>query len=120
VFIKKYSLRILNISYNNIGDDGITAIAEALGNSQITNLYVSECGISITGARSLAAGLLVNNSVRILDVRDNPITMEGAHLILQSAMDNPVCHVARIDDKYKNDEIMKMMIILNRRRDKGY
>jgi len=63
---------------------------------QISELYVSECGITLTGARSLAAGLLVNNSVRILYVLGNPITVEGARLILQSAVDNGVCEGVRI------------------------
>ena len=84
------------MSYNNIGDDGITAIAGTLSNTQINKLNVSEFGITLTGARSLAVGLLVNNSVRILSVYDNPITVEGARLILQSAVDNGVCEGVRI------------------------
>ena len=32
-----------------------------------------------------------NDIVTMLDVSDNPITMEGAGLILQSAVDNGVC-----------------------------
>ena len=39
--------------------------------------------------QSLAAGLLVNNSsVRRLEVWDNPITVEGALIILQSAVNS--------------------------------
>jgi len=79
------------MSYNNVGDDGITAITGTLSNSQISELYVSWCGITLTGARSLATGLLVNNSVKFLEVSGNPITVEGARLILQSAVDNGVC-----------------------------
>ena len=87
------------MSYNNIGDDGITAIAGTLSNSQISELYVCDCGITLTGARSLAAGLLVNNRVRILYVSGNPITVEGARLI-QSAVDNRVCELI-IDKDYR-------------------
>ena len=122
----KCSLQVLNISYNNIGDDGITAIAGTLSNSQISELDVRECGITLTGARSLAAGLLVNNSVRILYVSGNPITVEGACLILQSAVDNGVCQEVAIyeeifdelwgNEDYRDDEVKEMMIISKQRK----
>ena len=59
---------------NDIGDDGITAIATALTNSRISELLVSGCGITLTGARSLATLLSVNQSIRRLSLQDNPIT----------------------------------------------
>jgi len=71
------SVRILDVSHNDIGDDGITAIASILSNSQISELYVRGCGITFTGARSLATGLLVNYSVRILVVSNNNIGDDG-------------------------------------------
>ena len=128
----KCSLQVLDISENEIGDGGITAIAGTLSNSQISELYVWSCGIALTGARSLAVGLLVNNSVRILDVSYNPITVEGARLILQSAVDNGVCQVVDIghykdddeveddevedDEVEDDDEVKKMMTILEQRK----
>ncbi|XP_065901851.1 NACHT, LRR and PYD domains-containing protein 3-like isoform X2 [Dysidea avara] len=116
VFMGKCSLQVLEMPFNNIGDDGITAIAGTLSNSQISELDVRGCGITLTGARSLAAGLLVNNSVRVLYVSDNPITVEGARLILQSAVDNGVCQLVDINRDYKDDdEVKKMMIILEQR-----
>jgi len=117
VLMGKCSLQVLSMSYNNIGDDGITAIAGTLNNSQISELYVVECGITLTGARSLAAGLLVNNSVRILYIHDNAITVEGAHLILQSAINNETCQQVVTDYNFRN-ELKKMMTILKRRREK--
>jgi len=78
-------------------------------------LNISYCGITVIGARSLAAGLLVNNSVRILDVSCNPITVEGARLILQSAVDNGVCQKVWIDT-YDDHEVKKMKSILNGRK----
>ena len=35
------------ISGENIGDDGITAIAGTLSNSQISKLNISRCGITL-------------------------------------------------------------------------
>jgi len=112
----KCSLQILNMSRNNIGDDGIIAIAGTLSNSQISKLYVSWCGITLTGAKSLAAGLLVNNSIRILYVWGNPITVEGVRFILQSAVDNGVCQQVRTNGGNYDDKVKKMMTILEQRR----
>ena len=111
-----HSLQVLSINNNNIGDDGISAIAGALGNCKISKLYVMACGITLTGARSLATALYSSNTVRELWLRDNPITVEGALLIVNSVVHNTVCQCVRIDDEYKNDEIQKMMNILEDRR----
>ena len=123
VFMRKSSLQVLCMSNNNIGDDGITAIAGALSNSQISELYVGKCGITLTGARSLAAGLLVNNSVTILRVYNNHITVEGACVILQSAVENRVCQEVLVFHRFSNDyedyrdddEVKKLMMILEQR-----
>ena len=112
-----HSLQKLYMSYNNIGDDGISAIAGALGNCKINRLDVERCGITLTGAISLAAVLSSNHTIRELLLRNNPITVEGALLIVKSAVDNTVCQHVMIDDEYKNDEgVKKMMNILEDRR----
>ncbi|XP_065884103.1 ribonuclease inhibitor-like isoform X2 [Dysidea avara] len=127
VFMVKCSLQVLEMKANNIGDDGITAIAGALSNSQISKLYISVCDITLAGAQSLAAGLLVNNSVKILDVSGNPVTVKGACVILQSTVDKGVCQEVVIYDKvfsklrgdedYRNDdEVNWMMITLEKRK----
>ena len=106
------------MSDKTIGDDGITAIATALTNSRISQLWVNKCGITLTGARSIATLLLANHSIRDLILYDNPITTEGAHLILQSAVNNKACQVdIRIDNEYWRDsEVQTMMNILEDRR----
>ena len=72
---------------NRIGDDGITAIASSLSNSSITALDVEHCGISVVGAR----------------------------LIMQSAMDNAVCKDVWLDSDYNDDEVKRMKSILDDR-----
>ena len=111
-----HSLQELYMSSNNIGDDGISAIAGALGNCKINMLDVQKCGITLTGAQSLAEALSSNHTIRELWLMGNPITVEGALLIVKSAVDNTVCQCVLIDGKYKNDEIKKMMNILEDRR----
>ena len=111
-----HSLQGLQISYNNIGDDGISAIAGALGNCKISELGVRECGITLTGARSLATALYSSNTIRELRLNSNPITVEGALLIVNSAVHNTVCQYVGIDSEYKNDEIQMMNILEDWRR----
>ena len=111
-----HSLQELWMGGNKIGDDGITAIAGALGKCRINILDVEACGITLTGARSVAEALLSNHTIRELWLSGNPITVEGALLIVKSAVHNTVCEYMRIDDEYKNDEVKKMMNILEDRR----
>ena len=111
-----HSLQVLYMYNNNIGDDGISAIAGALSNCNIIILDVQECGITLTGATSLAAALSSNHTIRALLLEGNHITVEGALLIVKSAVDNTVCFLVGIDNEYENDEIKKMMNILEGRR----
>ena len=108
-------LKMLLMSNNDIGDDGITAITTALTNSRIKMLMVCKCGITLTGARHIATLLSVSNSIEELWLIDNPITEDGAHLILQSAVNNKACQV-NIIMEYKSDEVQTMMKILGDRR----
>jgi len=110
-------LQVLYMGWNNIGDDGISVIAGALGKSRIRELYVNHCGITDTGAKQLATGLSLNSSITVLEMWDNPITVEGAHLILQSAVNNKVCTLVLIDGKHNTDsEVRRMINILETRR----
>ena len=100
--------------HNHIGDGGIAAIAESLSHSHITLLDVKKCGISIGGVRSLAA---VFQNIREIDIGSNPITVDGAHLIMKSAVENGVCEYVGIDSKYKDDkEVKRLITILDDRR----
>ena len=111
-------IQVLHMDDNAIGDDGITAIATALTNSRLSHLWVSECGITLTGVRSLATLLSVNHSIGNLRLYGNFITTEGARLLLQSAVNNEACQVnITIDDKYSSDsEVQRMMNVLVNRR----
>ena len=112
--IVNQTLLELHMGWNNIGDDGITAIAESLTNSRITLLSVIGCGISVVGIRSITAALSSNQNIRTLLLYDNPITIEGACLIMKSAVDSAVCEYVSINNEYwDDDEIKKMRRILD-------
>ncbi|XP_065888349.1 NACHT, LRR and PYD domains-containing protein 3-like isoform X2 [Dysidea avara] len=113
----KCPLQVLSLSGNNIGDNGITAIAKVLGNSQICELYVKKCGITLAGAKSLGTGLLISRTIKKVAIISNSITIEGARLILQSAVNNGVCHLVDIDTEYRcDDKIKRMMYDLDMRK----
>ena len=107
----------LNMDYNNIGDDGISAIAMALTNSTVRKLWVDKCGITLTGARSIAALLSINHRIRTLQLTNNPITTEGIHVILQSALNNEASQVdIEVNYEYTDDEVQRKKVILATRR----
>ena len=44
------TLRVLDVSYNNISDDGMGLISEALQHSKsLTTMMVGQCGLSVKG-----------------------------------------------------------------------
>ena len=107
----------LHMERNKMGDDGITAIAGSLSNSNITLLDVDWCNIGFIGVKSLAAALSSNQNIRQLWLNFNPISLDGARLIMKSAVDNGVCEYVSINSEYKDDEeVKRMRTILNDRK----
>ena len=99
----------LDVGGNEISDNGITAIAGSLNCSSITELDVCMCGIGFVGVRSLAAALSTNQNIRKLSVFDNPMTVDGARLIMKSAVENGICQSVLIYGEYEDDEEVKKM-----------
>ena len=85
-------------------------------NCKIIILDVQGCNITLHGATMLAAALSSNHTIRQLWLNDNAITIEGALLIVKSAVDNTVYQDVCIDDEYENGEVKMMMNILEDRR----
>ena len=115
VMAVSHSLQELYIGENNIGDNGISAIAEAVVNCKLKILNVKKCGITLAGARLLAAALSSNHTIKELDVYNNPVTTDGALLLVKSALNNPVCQRVLISDKCKNDEVNSLITTLENR-----
>ena len=109
-------LEYLDISSNPIGDKGIAAIAENLNNSKICVLIVYNCNITVVGANKLAESLKYNQTIKILKLQDNDITVNGAIATLEAAVTHGVCQKVDIKDEYKSDDKVKeMMSILEKR-----
>ena len=68
----------LNVSFNEIGDNGIVCIATALEtNTTMRKLIVCNCNISDVGVKSLAKALTVNRSLHELNMNSNNIGDNG-------------------------------------------
>ena len=65
ILANNYTLKVLHIWDNNIGDKGIKAIALTLGNCGLVELNVRNCGITSDG-RKLLEGSLMRSRCRII------------------------------------------------------
>ena len=67
--------------------------------------------------RSLAEAMSSNQNIRTLWLFNNPITVDGARLIMKAAVDNAMCEVVKISSEYyDDDEVKRMKNILDDRR----
>ena len=75
---------------NMFGNDGVTAIAGSLSKSSITLrlLKIEGCDITFIGVELLAA---VIQNIRELGLWKNLLTVDGAQLIMESAVKNGIC-----------------------------
>ena len=73
------SLKVLNLSCSNIGDDGAKMIAEGLGfNHTLTHLFLYCCGIGASGVTAL---MKITCALKSLDLSLNDISDEGARAV---------------------------------------
>ena len=83
----KPAQQTLDLSTNALGDQGITALADALtANSTLTFLDVHACGIHDSGATALAGALQNNCTLAVLNLKANYITDAGAIALAQVAI----------------------------------
>lgn len=120
------TLQQLRIRENSINDDGIECIARTLCKSNIEDLDITMCKITLIGAIFLADALSVSKNIKIIKLAGNPIPVVGLRLIFQSAVNNTICEEVVyyddfgyshwLDDEYRNDtEIQRMQKILESR-----
>ena len=117
---ENYTLQRLDIRDNSIGDKGIEAIAQQLAHTRIMELDVAGCGFTDTGAKSLADGIRNSQTIGILDVLCNYITLDGARLILEATIANNLCWRVGINHEFIDADIKlkRMMNTIEMRRGK--
>ncbi|XP_048406304.2 NACHT, LRR and PYD domains-containing protein 3-like isoform X1 [Stegostoma tigrinum] len=100
------ALTILNLGYNKLGDSGVKALSEVLGNPncKVQKLRLSENGISASSMKDLACALSSNCSLIELDLGHNKLCDSGVKL-LSAALGKSKCKIQklRLDDNRLSD-----------------
>ena len=81
------SLQSLDISNNNIKDNGLTRMLCNFP-STLVCLRVKKCCLTCTGAVNISKVLRVNKTVKYLDISDNPVGDDGISAISDGLHDN--------------------------------
>ena len=90
------SLCVLDVSSNDVADEGITYLASVLAVlSVLTDLCVSHNGIGDRGVKALCRGLEQSTTMHELDLRSNVITDDGERFV--SAMLRRRIPLLRVD-----------------------
>ncbi|ORY43066.1 RNI-like protein [Rhizoclosmatium globosum] len=73
------SIRVLKVSENpRIGPPGLTLLGHALAGSPVEEFYAASVTGKDMGCKAIVEGLLRNSRLKVLDLRDNQITNDGA------------------------------------------
>ena len=72
-------LKVLDISHNNIGDQGAKTLSQGLAHTMtLQHLNLNHCNIGSLGTSELAHALTINSSLEILRIDGNAIGHNGA------------------------------------------
>jgi len=85
----KSKIKILNLSFNNLGKEGAKTLASVLEkNKTLEVLDVSHNALGVSGAKSLAASLTHHTSLKYLNLFANKIDVDGARAFEQTLKTN--------------------------------
>jgi len=99
---KVSSLTALNVSYNQITDEGAKSFSDFLishDRSQITNLYLGVNKISNDGIISISNALKSNTILQILNLSFNEFGAVGGKALLSSLSSNTTLRVMYLNDQ---------------------
>ena len=87
------SLQVLDVTFNAIGDDGAKALAEALHvNTSLKTLHLMGNNIGVEGAVSFSEALVYNQTLQELNVSNNHIGANGARALAEVLHTNNSLH----------------------------
>ena len=71
----------LNLNGIQLSDDDIDHISEFLKtNTTLKGMSAARCNISVKGGKAIGEALMVNRSLQVLDLHDNPISTGVVHI----------------------------------------
>ncbi|XP_067222396.1 NLR family CARD domain-containing protein 3-like isoform X2 [Chanodichthys erythropterus] len=86
-------LRVLNLSWNNLGDSGVKMVSAVLENPhcKLEKLWLEDCGVTDEGCAALASALRSNPShLRELSLSGNNLGDSGVKIV-SAVLENPHC-----------------------------
>ncbi|KAM9079839.1 LOW QUALITY PROTEIN: NACHT, LRR and PYD domains-containing protein 14 [Megaptera novaeangliae] len=91
-FVRSQSLLSLNLSTNNLLDDGMKLLCEALMHPKcnLERLSLESCGLSVAGCEDLSLALISNKRLSHLCLADNVLGDSGVKL-MSDALKHPPC-----------------------------
>ena len=103
------TLKILNISGNPIGDEGLQSIFNSLKqNNALKTLNVSHCDMTDAGVHSLAEAMNINTTLEKLDILgNNSITDNGLTCLVEVLSRSSRLVGLWIPEHLKVDEVSK-------------
>ncbi|XP_045387790.1 NACHT, LRR and PYD domains-containing protein 13 [Lemur catta] len=84
--LKNNSLKHLNLSKNNLRDEGVKFLCEALSRPEcnLKSLDLSGCSFTAKGCQELADALKHNHNLKILDIGRNDLQDDGVKLLCEA------------------------------------
>ena len=99
------TLRLLSLDHNKISDEGVTALAQALkGNATLQTLWLGWNQISDEGATALAHAMKGNTTLQELYLHNNQISDEGATALAHAMKGNTTLQRLSLGNNQISDE----------------
>ena len=92
------SMTELNIGGRSLVDPGMEYISNGLKQNTLHDLNISGCGLDSNGAHLIADALCYNDTLRKLDMKDNPIGDDGATTLAKMVIRNRILNTLIMKD----------------------
>ncbi|KAK7484966.1 hypothetical protein BaRGS_00023744 [Batillaria attramentaria] len=91
------SIRNLDLSWNGVGLDGCKQIGEALSdNYRLLTLHLRGCRIDAQSLITLIKNMNTNDTLKTIDISQNPLTNSDAILLMKTLIDLPTLAIEHV------------------------
>ena len=104
-------LSALNLGHNNIGDEGVRQLSNAIVNSQLRRLNISGNNITDEGVQQLS-NAIVNSHMRGLNIGNNNITDEGVEHLSNVLEDSQLSMLKLWSNKITDEGVQQLCNVL--------